>query len=109
MKKIAFVFAAAAMMVACGQKAAEVVLTAEDSTNVQAQVEQAIAAEIGEAPAAPDSAATEEVKKQYEADLKAFEDKKAQIEATKEQKLAEAYAKALEEKKAAPADSTANK
>ena len=48
MKKIAFMFAAAAMFVAC-DKAKEVTLTAEDSLAVKAQVMEALNAEIGEA------------------------------------------------------------
>jgi hypothetical protein len=108
MKKIAFMFAAAAMFVACGEKAAPVVLNAEDSTKVQQEVEQAIAAELGEAPVLGEDT-TAEAKASFEEAVKAYDAKKAELEATKEQKLAEAYAKALEAKKAAPADSTANK
>ena len=106
MKKIAFMFAAAAMFVACDQ-AKEIVLTAEDSTAVVAQVEEAIAAEIGEAPVLAELAedATEEVKAAAQAEFDSltavYEAKKAEIEATKEAKIAEALVKALEDKKAA--------
>ena len=107
MKKIAFMFAAAAMMVACGEKAQEIVLNAEDSAAVVAAVEAQIAEEIGEAPVMAELAedATEEVKAaaqtEFDAAVAAFEQKKGEIEATKEARVAEALVKCLEEKKAA--------
>ena len=106
MKKIAFMFAAAAMFVACGNKAEEIVLTAEDSAAVVAAVEAQIAEEIGEAPVAPapaegEETVAEEVMAEFNAAVEAFEAKKAEIEATKEAKVAEALVKCLEEKKAA--------
>ncbi len=104
MKKIAFMFAAAAMFVAC-DKAKEVTLTAEDSLAVKAQVMEALNAEIGEAPVMDELAedATEEMKAAAQAEFdsltKVFEAKTAEVMATKEAKEAEALAAALQAKK----------
>ncbi len=104
MKKIAFMFAAAAMFVAC-DKAKEVTLTAEDSLAVKAQVMEALNAEIGEAPVMDELAedATEEMKAAAQAKFdsltKVYEAKTAEVMATKEAKEAEALAAALQAKK----------
>lgn len=106
MKKIAMMFAAAAMMVACGEGAKEIALSAQDSLDVQAAVEAAIAEEIGEEPAAPVLAEGEteiapEVQATFDSLKAAFDAKKAEVEATREAKLVEAYANKLAELTAA--------
>ncbi|MBQ9356051.1 MAG: hypothetical protein IJT98_02000 [Prevotella sp.] len=106
MKKIAMMFAAAAMFAACGETAKEIALTAQDSLDVQAAVEAAIAQEIGEEPAAPVLAEGEteiapEVQAAYDSLKAAFDAKKAEVEATREAKLVEAYANKLAELTAA--------
>lgn len=119
MKKIAFMFAVAAMAVACGN---EVALTAEDSAAVETALNDSIAAEIAavQAPVAPEAlaedaddeakAAFEEATKAYEAAVAKYTEDTAAIAATKEARLAANLAAALDAKKNAGenADSTKN-
>ena len=97
MKKIAFMFAAAAMIVACG-KAKEVTLTTEDSLAVKAQVMEALNAEMGEAPVMAELAedATEEMKAKAEAEFDSLtKDFKAKLEAVTIDSTTEAFKAAL--------------
>ena len=107
MKKIAMMFAAAAMFAACGETAKEIALTAQDSLDVQAAVEAAIAAEIGEEPVAPVAEEGQEIAAevlaQFDSLKAAFDAKKAEVEATREAKLVEAYAQKLADLTAAAA------
>jgi len=112
MKKIAFMFAVAAMAVACGN---EVALTAEDSAAVENALNDSIAAEIAAVKApefvvneGEDSAA---VKAAFDAAVEQYSKDTAAIAATKEARLAANLAAALDAKKNAGenADSTENK
>ena len=110
MKKIAFMFAAAAMVVACGNEAA---LTAEDSAAVIKLVEDSIAKEVDavEKVAALTEESTAEDSAAYEGKVAQYKKDTAAIFATKEARVAAALTAALEAKKAGDEkkDSTENK
>ncbi len=111
MKKIAFMFAVAAMAVACGN---EVALTAEDSAAVQKAVEDSLTAEVAKiaAPVMDTEAENQDsAKTAYDEAVAKYSQDTAAIYAGREAALTAGYEKALAEKKNAGenADSTENK
>ena len=120
MKKIAFMFAVAAMAVACGN---EVALTADDSAAVIKALDDSIAAEKAaiKAPVAPAAladdaddaakAAFEQATKDFQAAQEKYNKDTAAVSATRETRLANNLAAALAAKQAGDEkkDSTENK
>ena len=102
MKKIAFMFVAAAMFVACGENK-PVALTAQDSAAVKdaisAEIQKELdAVEIPEAPVAEEGQEiAEEVQQAYDAAVEAYNAKVDSIKGTAEAKLAQALADKLAE------------
>ena len=100
MKKIAFMFAVAAMAVACGN---EVALTAEDSAKVQQAVEDSLKAEVaklGDAPVLDTKAENQDsAKKEFDKAAEKYKADTAKIFAGREAALQAGYEKALNEKK----------
>lgn len=100
MKKIAFMFAVAAMAVACGN---EVALTAEDSAKVQQAVEDSLKAEVaklGDAPVLDTKAENQDsAKKEFDKAADKYKADTAKIFAGREAALQAGYEKALNEKK----------
>ena len=99
MKKIAFMFAVAAMAVACGNEAA---LTAEDSAAVKQALDDSIKAELAQftAPVLDEAAENQDsAKAAFEEAAKKYTDDTTAVMATYEARLAANLAAALDAKK----------